>query len=117
MNTNKFIYPASSLLLTSGLCFAQERDAVATTERPNVIYLLCDDMGYSDIEAYGQQMISTPNLNRLVNKGMSFTQFYASTAVSAPSRASLMTGNTPDIPKYGEIKKYNPKDKSLSIRM
>ena len=49
MNTNKFIYPASSLLLTSGLCFAQERDAVATTERPNVIYLLCDDMGYSDI--------------------------------------------------------------------
>ena len=92
MNTNKFIYPASSLLLTSGLCFAQERDAVATTERPNVIYLLCDDMGYSDIEAYGQQMISTPNLNRLVNKGMSFTQFYASTAVSAPSRASLMTG-------------------------
>ena len=68
MNTNKFIYPASSLLLTSGLCFAQERDAVATTERPNVIYLLCDDMGYSDIEAYGQQMISTPNLNRLVNK-------------------------------------------------
>ena len=65
MNTNKFIYPASSLLLTSGLCFAQERDAVATTELPNVIYLLCDDMGYSDIEAYGQQMISTPNLNRL----------------------------------------------------
>ena len=56
MNTNKFIYPASSLLLTSGLCFAQERDAVATTERPNVIYLLCDDMGYSDIEAYGQQI-------------------------------------------------------------
>ena len=75
MNTNKFIYPASSLLLTSGLCFAQERDAVATTERPNVIYLLCDDMGYSDIEAYGQQMISTPNLNRLVNKGMSFCKY------------------------------------------
>ena len=45
MNTSKFIYPASGLLLTSGMCFAQERDAVATTERPNVIYLLCDDMG------------------------------------------------------------------------
>ena len=74
MNTSKFIYPASGLLLTSGMCFAQERDAVATTERPNVIYLLCDDMGYSDIEAYGQQMISTPNLNRLVNQGMTFTR-------------------------------------------
>lgn len=92
MNTNKYIYLAGGLLFTSALCHAQERNAVATAEHPNVIYLLCDDMGYSDIEAYGQQMISTPNLTRMVNSGMSFTQFYASTAVSAPSRASLMTG-------------------------
>lgn len=92
MQTNKYIYLSCGLLFSSALCQAQDKDAVATTERPNVIYLLCDDMGYSDIEAYGQQMISTPNLNRMINNGMSFTQFYASTAVSAPSRASLMTG-------------------------
>lgn len=92
MNKNKFLYLSSGLLFASIGNTAQGQEAVATTERPNVIYLLCDDMGYSDIEAYGQQMISTPNLTWLVNNGMSFTQFYASTAVSAPSRASLMTG-------------------------
>lgn len=92
MNKNKFLYLSSGLLFASIGNTVQGQEAVATTERPNVIYLLCDDMGYSDIEAYGQQMISTPNLTRLVNDGISFTQFYASTAVSAPSRASLMTG-------------------------
>lgn len=92
MNKNKFLYLSSGLLFASIGNTVQGQEAVATTERPNVIYLLCDDMGYSDIEAYGQQMISTPNLTSLVNNGMSFTQFYASTAVSAPSRASLMTG-------------------------
>lgn len=92
MNKNKFLYLSSGLLFASIGNTVQGQEAVATTERPNVIYLLCDDMGYSDIEAYGQQMISTPNLTQLVNNGMSFTQFYASTAVSAPSRASLMTG-------------------------
>ena len=92
MNSKYFLYLSGSLLFPSSLCKAQVKDAVATTDRPNVIYLLCDDMGYSDIEAYGQQMISTPNLTKLVQQGMSFTQFYASTAVSAPSRASLMTG-------------------------
>ncbi len=92
MKTNNLLYLSGGLLFSASLCHAQNRNTVATNERPNVIYLLCDDMGYSDIEAYGQQMISTPNLTRLVNNGMSFTQFYASTAVSAPSRASLMTG-------------------------
>ncbi len=92
MNSKYFLYLSGSLLLPSSLCKAQPKSVIATADRPNVIYLLCDDMGYSDIEAYGQQMISTPNLTRLVQQGMSFTQFYASTAVSAPSRASLMTG-------------------------
>ncbi|MEG0949191.1 MAG: arylsulfatase [Bacteroidales bacterium] len=88
-NVSLFLLSQSMLLGTTSVCMAQVQ---ATTDRPNVIYLLCDDMGFSDLEAYGQQMISTPNLNRLCQKGISFTQFYASTAVSAPSRASLMTG-------------------------
>ncbi len=92
MNTQKWIYLSGSILLTPEIVLAAERDAVATTERPNVIYLLCDDMGYGDIEVYGQQKIETPNLIRLAEQGMTFTQFYAGTSVSAPSRASLMTG-------------------------
>lgn len=86
-NISLFLFSQSMLVSGASVCMAQ-----ATTDRPNVIYLLCDDMGFSDIEAYGQQMISTPNLNKLSQNGLSFTQFYASTAVSAPSRASLMTG-------------------------
>ncbi len=59
---------------------------------PNVIYFLCDDLGFSDIEAYGNQHISTPNLSKLAANGMSFTQHYSGSTVSAPSRATLMTG-------------------------
>ena len=60
--------------------------------RPNIIYILADDLGFSDIEAYGNQHISTPNINKMTKDGMSFTQFYSGTSVSAPSRASLITG-------------------------
>lgn len=59
---------------------------------PNVIFILADDLGYSDIEPYGQEKIKTPNLTAMTRNGMQFMQFYAGTSVSAPSRASLMTG-------------------------
>lgn len=62
------------------------------SDAPNVIYFLCDDLGFSDIEVYGNEIISTPNLNELANNGVAFTQHYSGSTVSAPSRASLMTG-------------------------
>jgi arylsulfatase A-like enzyme len=60
--------------------------------RPNVIWIMADDLGYGDIGVYGQQQIKTPNLDRLAADGMRFTQFYAGAPVCAPSRAVLMTG-------------------------
>ena len=60
--------------------------------RPNVIYIMADDLGYADITPYGQQLIETPNIERLAAQGMLLTQCYAGCTVSAPSRASLMTG-------------------------
>ena len=62
------------------------------TFHPNVIYIMADDLGIGDIQPYGQRVIQTPNLDRLQQRGMRFTQCYAGTAVSAPSRCSLMTG-------------------------
>ena len=59
---------------------------------PNIIFILCDDMGYGDLGCYGQKYIHTPNLDRMAQEGMLFTQAYAGSPVSAPSRASLMTG-------------------------
>ena len=67
---------------------------MAQTKHPNVIFVLADDLGYGDIEPYGQQIIKTPHLSQLANEGMKFTQFYTGTAVCAPSRASFMTGET-----------------------
>ena len=60
--------------------------------KPNIIFILCDDMGYGDLACYGQRYIQTPNIDRLAAQGMRFTQAYAGSPVSAPSRASLMTG-------------------------
>lgn len=61
-------------------------------EKPNIVFILCDDMGYADLACYGQRYIDTPNIDRLATQGMLFTQAYAGSPVSAPSRASLMTG-------------------------
>lgn len=60
--------------------------------RPNIIFILADDLGYNETGCYGQQKIATPNIDFMASLGIRFTQFYAGTAVCAPSRASLMTG-------------------------
>ncbi|NLC49943.1 MAG: arylsulfatase [Bacteroidales bacterium] len=61
-------------------------------QKPNVIYILADDLGYGDIEPYGQEIIKTPHLTQMTSEGMLFTQHYAGSTVSAPSRGSVMTG-------------------------
>src|SRR5215510_3860853 len=60
--------------------------------KPNIIFILADDLGYGDIGCYGQQKIETPNIDKLAQQGIKFTQFYAGTTVCAPSRASFLTG-------------------------
>jgi arylsulfatase A-like enzyme len=61
-------------------------------KRPNIIYIMADDLGYGDVGCYGQQRIKTPNIDRLAREGRRFTQFYAGDTVCAPSRCVLMTG-------------------------
>jgi len=61
-------------------------------QKPNVIYILADDLGYGDLGCYGQERIKTPHLDQLAAGGMKFTQHYAGSTVCAPSRCSLMTG-------------------------
>jgi arylsulfatase A-like enzyme len=65
---------------------------LSAQRRPNIIFILADDLGYGDVGYQGQQKIHTPNIDHLATLGMRFTQFYAGTSVCAPSRASLMTG-------------------------
>ena len=66
--------------------------AAASADRPNVIFILADDLGYGDLGSYGQTVIQTPALDRMARQGIRFTQFYAGATVCAPSRSVLMTG-------------------------
>ena len=59
---------------------------------PNIVFVLADDLGYADLGCYGQELIATPNIDRLAADGMRFTQHYAGSTVCAPSRSVLMTG-------------------------
>ena len=79
-----------SVMCTSGQPPAEETHLNAV--RPNIIYILVDDLGYGDLGVYGQEVISTPRLDQLATEGMVFTQHYAGAPVCAPSRASLMAG-------------------------
>jgi arylsulfatase A-like enzyme len=86
---------AAALVLASGpILFAADASA-APPERPNVIFVLADDLGWAELGSYGQQKIRTPALDRLAAEGMRFTQHYAGNAVCAPSRAVLLTGRHP----------------------
>jgi arylsulfatase A-like enzyme len=60
--------------------------------KPNLIFILADDLGYGELGCYGQSLIQTPHLDRMAREGLRFTQFYAGATVCAPSRSVLMTG-------------------------
>ncbi|HET6407991.1 MAG TPA: arylsulfatase [Chthoniobacteraceae bacterium] len=66
--------------------------AAENNPKPNIIFVLSDDLAQGDLGSYGQKLIATPNLDRMAEEGARFTQAYCGTSVCAPSRASLMTG-------------------------
>ncbi|MES2775298.1 MAG: arylsulfatase [Bacteroidota bacterium] len=82
-------YAVIFFLLFTQQLFAQTK---SSSQKPNIVLILADDLGYGDLGCYGQQKIETPNLDKLAKSGMRFTQFYAGATVCAPSRAALMTG-------------------------
>ena len=64
----------------------------AAASRPNIVYILADDLGYGDLGCYGQRTIATPHIDQLAREGLRFTQHYAGNSVCTPSRSSLLTG-------------------------
>lgn len=69
--------------------------AASADSRPNIVYILADDLGYGDLGSYGQKSIATPRIDQLAAQGMRFTRHYAGNAVCTPSRSSLLTGRHP----------------------
>lgn len=81
--------------LTIGLIPLLNAAAATAAEeaaKPNILFILSDDLGYGDLGCYGQKLIQTPHLDRMAREGMRFTDFYAGATVCAPSRSVLMTG-------------------------
>ncbi len=95
MKLNTFKKTTAILLVTS--LFTSMYSMAGTTssevtKKPNILFLLADDLGYGELGSYGQDKIKTPNIDELARHGKKFTQFYAGNAVCSPSRAVLMTG-------------------------
>jgi arylsulfatase A-like enzyme len=67
----------------------------AAKERPNIVFLLTDDMGYGDVGCYGGKFVPTPNIDQLAKEGTKFTQFYVAAPICSPSRVGLLTGTFP----------------------
>src|SRR4051812_893554 len=84
-------------LLLAGSCAAISAAALAATApRPNIVFILADDLGYMDIGVYNPKTFyETPNIDALARRAMRFTQGYAACPVCSPTRASIMTGKYP----------------------
>ena len=75
-----------ALLATAALCAA---------ERPNIVFVFIDDMGYGDLSCYGNRDVRTPNIDRLAEEGIRFEQFYVASPICSPSRVGITTGQFP----------------------
>ncbi|WP_299534468.1 arylsulfatase [Ulvibacterium sp.] len=82
----------SLLLLGCGEQSKKGEDKSFEASKPNIVYILADDLGYGDLGVYGQKKFSTPNIDKLAKQGLLFTQHYSGSTVCAPSRSALMTG-------------------------
>lgn len=89
MNKLFTLLSASFLLFTACQNLQKQKEEL---QKPNIVYILADDLGYGDLSCYGQTRFETPNIDKLAKEGMTFTQHYSGSTVCAPSRSSLMTG-------------------------
>ncbi|MDF7824027.1 sulfatase-like hydrolase/transferase [Pontiellaceae bacterium B12227] len=97
---------AAGMLLLAGAVGAE-------STRPNIVVVLCDDLGYGDLECYGHPQIKTPHLNLMAAEGMRFTDFYSTAAVCSPSRVGLLTGRNPN---RAGIYEWIPNGKQIHMR-
>ena len=86
-------YGILSLALAS--CLSTHAKDNKSSEKPNVIFIYADDLGFGDLECYGAKNVQTPNVNRLASEGIRFTNAHTTAATSTPSRYSLLTGEYP----------------------
>lgn len=84
----------------------------ATDKRPNLVIILADDLGYGDLATYGHQIVQTPNIDKLAQEGVKFTDYYAPAPLCSPSRAGLLTGR---MPFRTGIRSWIPEGKDVAL--
>ncbi|MCL4160361.1 UNVERIFIED_CONTAM: hypothetical protein GTU68_040401, partial [Idotea baltica] len=77
-------------IMLISICMISCKPEDKPSPKPNIIYILADDLGYGELGAFGQQKIETPHIDQLAQEGMKFTQHYAGAPVCAPSRCVLL---------------------------
>jgi arylsulfatase A len=85
-------FMVAGVVLASSQCATPR---VAEAKRPNIVFILIDDLGWADVGCFGSKFYRTPNIDKLAGQGMRFTDAYAACAVCSPTRASIMTGKYP----------------------
>ena len=87
---NRCIVALCCLVFSSQLLAVDAHLSDNLQRKPNLIWIMADDLGYGDLGCYGQKIIATPNLDRMASEGLRLTHFYAGATVCAPSRSVLM---------------------------
>ena len=95
MKNTFFYYDCLPLVSIFGLTILSGCGKKEETKKPNIILIMADDMGYSALGCYGQELIQTPNIDRMASQGIRFTNFYSANTVCVPSRVGLLTGRHP----------------------
>ena len=94
-NVSRIIPLLSGIALLAGCNQVAKKDNRQETQKPNIIYIFADDLGIGDLSCYGATRVSTPHIDRLAGQGVQFTNAYATSATSTPSRFGLLTGMYP----------------------
>ncbi len=89
---SRFVNISAGFITTLALTFCSSKSVIKDHNRPNIVLIVADDLGYGELGTYGQKKIETPNIDALANSGIKFTQYYSGSAVCAPSRCALLTG-------------------------
>ena len=110
---NFFHHKLFTCIVLASLCLGTMELAADDADRPNIVVVLCDDLGYGDIECYGHPHIKTPHLNKMAKEGIRFTDFYSAAPVCSPARVGLLTGRSPN---RAGVYKFIPGGRNIYMR-
>ena len=116
-NVSRILPLLPGIAMLSGCNNAAQKSNGQNDQKPNIIYIFADDLGIGDLSCYGATKVSTPNIDRLAGQGVQFTNAYATSATSTPSRFGLLTGmmqDTPPVPLASGIWDWDRKEGQIS---